>query len=294
MTHQATITDARANFLAALCKMKVLTQDKHGIPNIADSGSKASTLIAQLLCASIGSVPTIKKGSGQHAGKLFEKAVCLFLKETFLRLGHLRPGTWEIVDGTTSKDIEISNFEQYDHLAKLTQVIASDKSLLAALGADYLITPDVVVLRYPVEETALNQPALMVDEMTARLTPLRGINRPKGTRILHASVSCKWTLRSDRAQNARSEALNLIRNRKGRVPHICAVTAEPLPTRIGSLARGTSDLDCVYHIALTELRQAVAELAKDGMYQEQLEELEVLVNGKRLRDLADLPLDLTV
>jgi hypothetical protein len=34
--------------------------------------------------------------------------------------------------------------------------------------------------------------------------------------ILPPTISCKWAVRSDRAQNSRSEALNLIRNRKGR------------------------------------------------------------------------------
>ncbi len=37
---------------------------------------------------------------------------------------------------------------------------------------------------------------------------------------------------SDRAQNTRSEALNLIRNRKGRLPHIVVVTEEPSPSRL--------------------------------------------------------------
>ncbi|MBN1975836.1 MAG: restriction endonuclease, partial [Anaerolineae bacterium] len=33
-------------------------------------------------------------------------------------------------------------------------------------------------------------------------------------------MSCKWTIRSDRGQNPRTEVLNLIRNRKGHLPHI--------------------------------------------------------------------------
>ena len=45
-----------------------------------------------------------------------------------------------------------------------------------------------------------------------------------------------------RSQNTRTEDLNLIRNRKGRLPHVVAVTAEPLPMRIASLALGTGDL----------------------------------------------------
>ena len=108
--------------------------------------------------------------------------------------------------------------------------------------------------------------------------------------ILHASISCKWTMRSDRAQNIRTEGLNLIRNRKGQTPHIAAVTAEPLPTRLASLALGTGDLDCVYHFALPELRQAVEKVGGE----DQLEMLLGMISGKRLRDISDLPFDLAI
>ena len=108
--------------------------------------------------------------------------------------------------------------------------------------------------------------------------------------ILHASISCKWTIRSDRSQNTRTEALNLIRNRKGHTPHIAAVTAEPLPTRIASLALGTGDLDCVYHIALPELQDSITELKNE----DQLDMLQTLIDGKRLRDISDLPFDLAI
>ncbi len=108
--------------------------------------------------------------------------------------------------------------------------------------------------------------------------------------ILHAVVSCKWTLRSDRAQNARSEALNLVRNRKGRLPHVVVVTGEPTPVRISSLALGTGDIDCVYHFALPELLAAVRE--KGGEDTKEL--LDMMIDGKRLKDIADLPLDLAV
>ena len=107
---------------------------------------------------------------------------------------------------------------------------------------------------------------------------------------MHASISAKWTMRSDRAQNSRTEALNLIRNRKGHLPHIVVVTGEPLPSRIASLALGTGDIDCVYHFALPELIAAVEETGRT----EVVETLETLVQGKRLKDISDLPLDLSV
>ena len=107
---------------------------------------------------------------------------------------------------------------------------------------------------------------------------------------MHASVSCKWTIRSDRAQNARSEALNLVRNRKGRLPHVVIVTGEPTPSRIASIALGTGDIDCVYHFALTELRETVAELD----FSDAKDMLDTMIDGKRLRDIADLPIDLVI
>ena len=98
------------------------------------------------------------------------------------------------------------------------------------------------------------------------------------------------TMRSDRAQNSRTEALNLIRNRKGHLPHIVDVTAEPMPNRLASLALGTGDIDCVYHFALYELIRAVKESGSEDA----VETLETLVQCKRLKDISDLPLDLSV
>jgi hypothetical protein len=160
------------------------------------------------------------------------------------------------------------------------------------LGSDYIVSPDIVIGREPLTEKDLNKSLKLVNkkDSVAKLTPLlqQNINSPKP--ILHASISCKWTLRSDRAQNSRTEALNLIRNRKGNLPHIVAVTAEPTATRIASLALGTGDIDCVYHFVLNELRTAVSALRDES----QMDMLDILIDGRRLRDISDLPFDLAV
>lgn len=153
--------------------------------------------------------------------------------------------------------------------------------------------PDIIVSRNPVTDNELNQFDEVVsqtDSDIASRSPLRVANYENPKNILHGSVSCKWSIRSDRAQNTRTEALNLIRNRKGRLPHIVAVTAEPMPTRLAALALGTGDLDCVYHFALPELWQTVVELENE----DQLDMLNVLIDGNRLRDISDLPLDLAI
>ena len=151
-----------------------------------------------------------------------------------------------------------------------------------------LIKPDIIILRETEEDAQINAQERLVDESTTNLASLRKANGGKS--IFHASISCKFTMRSDRAQNSRSEALNLIRNRKGRTPHIVVVTAEPLPSRLASLALGTGDLDFVYHIALPEL---VAAVNKRGSADSK-ESLKIMIEGKRLRDISDLPLDLAV
>ena len=74
------------------------------------------------------------------------------------------------------------------------------------------------------------------------------------------------------------------------LPHIVVVTGEPMPARIASLAMGTGDIDCVYHFALYELIEAVDEIgAEDAM-----ETLKILTEGKRLKDISDLPMDLAI
>ena len=159
------------------------------------------------------------------------------------------------------------------------------------LGNDYMVAPDIVVYRELYEDEEINAGRVYIDDEIAKLSDIRKKNG--GKPILHASVSAKWTMRSDRAQNSRTEALNLIRNRKGRLPHIVVVTGEPLPSRIASLALGTGDVDCVYHFALYELMNAVRDYSWAGR-EDTFETVMNLINGKRLKDISDLPLDLSI
>jgi hypothetical protein len=68
------------------------------------------------------------------------------------------------------------------------------------------------------------------------------------------------------------------------------VTGEPLPSRLASLALGTGDIDCVYHFALPELIASVEALAAE----DSANLVKIMVDGKRLKDICDLPLDLAV
>lgn len=63
-----------------------------------------------------------------------------------------------------------------------------------------------------------------------------------------------------------------------------------MSARIASLALGTGDIDCVYHFALYELVDAVKETGAEDAF----EMLNVLIEGKRLKDISDLPMDLAI
>lgn len=288
MKNKAIIAKARAEFHRQLVERGVLTVDVDGVPSNADKDNKPSCAIAQRLANQIR-VSSGRKLKSQTAGKVFEELVGDFLKDTFPRLQHLRPGSWEISSLGNKNAVKTASFAQYEHLAILARVIRENQELATIVGNDYMVAPDIVIARNLCDDQEINAPNAFVDDTISLRADLRKANG--GNSIMHASVSAKWTMRSDRAQNSRTEALNLIRNRKGHLPHIVVVTGEPLPSRLASLALGTGDLDCVYHFALYELVKAVREYGKDDR-QDLIDQLEMLIEGKRLKDISDLPLDL--
>lgn len=289
----ALITNARFHFHERLFETNTLTLTKAGVASNADTSSRGSKAIAGKIVDILvdehqHTVNTVDKISGQTLGKQFELLTMEFLQETFPHLQNLRPGQWSILQLGNNNRLKTSDFEQYEHLAYLSALTAENAQLAAALGNDYLVAPDVVIYRNLYEDEEINAEQYIVDDEISRMADIRKSNG--GKPLLHASVSAKYTMRSDRAQNSRTEALNLIRNRKGHLPHIVVVTAEPMPNRLASLALGTGDIDCVYHFALYELVRAVKEVGSEDA----VETLETLVQGKRLKDISDLPLDLAV
>lgn len=284
------ITRQRNEFHQALISTGVLSISSDNVASNADSSQKSSKLIAASIAHKLGAVPSsFNKMPGQRVGKSFESLVASFLENTFPLLSSVRPGKWSVENlGSSRGTYQMADYEPYSHLAALAAAVKNDPTLSVVLGNSYSIGPDVVVLRNPETDSQINADRDLVDDESGLLSAIREKfhERP----IAHAVVSCKWTLRSDRAQNARSEALSLIRNRKGRTPHITVVTAEPAPSRLASLALGTGDIDAVYHFALPELIDGVADTRND----EAIEMLRVLVDGKRLKDISDLPLDLAI
>lgn len=226
------------------------------VPNCSDVASAASLVLGAEMLVQLGhSDPNLLPPGTQPAftppkdpGPQLENLVRDHLQVQLPALDATR--RWQVTRG-----LSITAYAQYQHLAALALAIAGDANLRVTLGTDYLITPDVTV-------GLLGTPTL---------TP-----HP----WLHAAVACKWTIRSDRVQNIRHENRNMINHRRGRLPHLVTVTAEPLPSRLASIARGTGEVDVTYHIAYDELAHAVAT---KGQQAQQDEWAEVVGQG-RLRD----------
>lgn len=231
------------------------------VPNTADSHSKASREIAGAMLELLGNPGATAEAAAEYRsapeppkdpGGGLESEVRDYLTVELNRLAPDR--SWNVRRGGI-----VSAFSQYEHLARIQNMIDNDDTgtLATEIGRDYLIAPDVTV-------------AITIEGSLP---------------ILHAAVSCKWTIRSDRVQNIRHEAVILNRHRRGRQPHIVAVTAEPLPTRLASIARGTGEIDALYHVAFHELAQATQAVGTS----QQKATLDELVTQKRLADIAELP-----
>lgn len=282
---------ARKSYYAALLKSGVLRMIARKrpeksllgeFPSNADGDSPTSIAIAQGIFDEIESKTRLgSRLAGQISGGEFVQITRSFVEKAFSGLAALRAGRWDL----NPKRRATFGFERY---YKLSHIAERNAEISALLNKDYVIAPDVLVVRESAPDETISAKQTLVDETIGLRAGIRQHNNKLP--ILHASISCKWTLRSDRAQNARSEALNLIRNRKGRVPHIAVVTGEPLPSRLASLALGTGDIDCVYHFALPELISSVANL----QIEDSIQLVKIMVEGKRLKDIADLPLDLAV
>jgi hypothetical protein len=279
----------RADYHSALCEKTLVIAEtkKHGpAPSNADSSNGPSCAVANGIARRL-EITEGERGVAQTSGNSFESITAAFVRSAFEKLQHLRPGSWTVQQVSSRSRLGIARFSQYAHLSEIHNLIKANRELSAILGRDYSVASDIVVYRDRLSDDALNEFEHIVGDAPGRddLRLASGV-LPN----LHASISCKWTIRSDRAQNSRTEALDLMRKRKGRCPHIVVVTGEPLPSRIASIALGTGDLDCTYHFALPELIQAVGELGQS----EAIDILGMMVEGKRLKDIADLPLDLAV
>ncbi|MEV0363978.1 NgoMIV family type II restriction endonuclease [Nocardia fusca] len=113
---------------------------------------------------------------------------------------------------------------------------------------------------------------------------------PAPVNRLLIGVSSKWTLRTDRAQDCVSQGSKLVSLRRGHMPHYAVLTMEPRPSMLRLVAYGSGSVDCVYHLALQELREAAKVLeARRGLQNWPPRVLlERMVAQGRIRDYCEL------
>ncbi len=259
----------RAN-IQYLFYLNLVKLDENGIPNFADKEKRSSIIIAQLILERLGFHSKSNLESGLGRSFTFQQIIFNSI-EQFLggNYGNNQP-IWLL------KNLEDSFLtENLGSLSRLKEYLL--KNGTPSKDLDLILFPDILLFK-----------------IKDRLSSKANFEKPSlfdiNNFILNACISCKWTIQSSDSKTTSFEVFNLIRNRKGHLPHIVAVTAEPLPTRIASLALGTGDLDCVYHFALDELIEATREVDNEG----QMDMLQILIDGRRLRDISDLPFDLIV
>lgn len=253
------------------------------VPIVADKSNMVSVRIAAELARTLNAGPKLRSRSADFHCNAFRRHCLAFLKATFPLLYGIRPGMWHIEPNKS-----IAEFEQYGHFRKLDRLLQQRPTLRSVFGGNNLTRPDIVIGRQPESDFVLHANARVVDSNSVPHESHRRSNG--GAPLLHASVSCKLTFCPGSPRTKLPEVLNLIRNRKGHMPHVVAVTAEPLPSRLASLCLGTGDLNCVYHVALPELQTAITHCK----YEDALGTLRELIDGRRLKDISDLPLDLAV
>ncbi|PKW14114.1 NgoMIV family type II restriction endonuclease [Saccharopolyspora spinosa] len=223
-----------AYFAKQLLGWKASRKNKLGwslVPNSADVDSAESLRLAAGVLDALGVMSGVPSKVPASPGSPLEQCVETDLKHELPRLDVGRH--WEVRNGAL-----ITEFAQYTHLKAVDALVQENPELRITIGRDYLIRPDV----------------------TVALQDLDVLGSPS---FLHAAVSCKWTIRSDRVQNIRHEYSQMTRHRRGRQPHLVAVTAEPLPSRLASIARGTGEVDAVYHITYEQLDKAVSNIANE-------------------------------
>jgi len=298
-----TLADLRDDFHEALRQDLLGVRQTNGQPRTVPiqghnfpvfSNADGHNVVSVVLCAGVAQrlqvAATPRTGGGSTSGNAFERCTRDFVTDTLDLFAHLHRRQLVTLPGRS-----IGHYAQFEHLGAIQALVQNSPQLQAALGGDYLVKPDILVMFEPFSDADLNAGGAGITPQDETRSPVRAALHT--TPILHASISCKWTMRRDRAQNTRLEALNLVRNRKGRLPHVAAVTMECDPEIVASLCLGTGDIDCVYHGALPELLDAAdvaAQTFTGRAWGRTRDSFARMVDGSRLRDIADLPLDLLV
>ncbi len=273
----------------------------HGKPNTSDASDAegGSVALGRALFEALG-VASDASGSNE-TGLPFAERVTADLMARLVNQG----STYEVVP-----ERPLNAFQQYRHVGALADIeIEPSRDYMRAWAK----------LRTAVERNIAGPPRTtqrlaqlsdaVEDAVQAEVTKRRSamyevgsesllkldvtVTDPRGGRLpqLEVALSLKWTLRTDRAQDCRSQGAKLSALRRGRMPHFAALTMEPRPYMLNLLCGGSGDVDCVYHLHLPALTQAISSLygpMNNKNSRRTIDTFERLVEQRRLRDYDEL------
>ncbi len=247
------VIEVTAPFAAGLCGYRA-----NGNPSTSDNGDAGSIGWGHALFQALG----VAEDSPEIAsvGNVMESAAAT-------HLASLRP---DLIVRQSRAALE---FEQYRHLDvfrrftrnyrgpkdvmdSVVQSLSSFSSasetekIAARLIAAQIAATEDHDLVVQLIDTMPEESMLKIDITVGGLNPER----------LLVALSSKWSLRTDRAQDCVSQGSKLVSTRRGHMPHYAVLTMEPRPAMLKLIAYGSGSVDCVYHAALPELREAAATL----------------------------------
>lgn len=277
-----------APFAAQLCGFR------DSRPNTSDKNDAMSIELGHAMFRQLGVEPDVPAPEG--VGASMERLIVDDLAQR-------RP------DLFIGRSLSASHFSQYEHLAAIAAA-RSRKSPTDAVDALAVIDQVVEALHGdPGKGWLVQRVQLVQGELAAGASLIDGLldNLPTESMLnmdiviaeapppsdLGIALSSKWTLRTDRAQDCISQGNKLVSLRRGRMPHFAAITMEPRPAMLRLLADGSGSVDCVYHLDLPALSNAIADLEKSrsgrhGATWSPRVTFDRLVRQRRLRDYDDL------
>lgn len=278
-----------APFASSLCGYR------DGRPNTSDKGDTGSIALGKVFFEAM-EIPADAEPPAEAVGNLMARMMSTDLQNA---LKHEAPHL------VVEPERAFTKFEQFSHLnaarelrgdmaREVTQAVDDLRrfSTRAALDEDTRekLTEHLDRIRFEITSTEerrrellnlLGEESLLKLDITISREVDNPINPTLPLQHLVAGLSLKWTLRTDRAQDCRSQGAKMAALRRGRMPHFAAVTMEPRPSMLALLGRGSGDVDCVYHLHLPALSAAIEEYCS-GTHRRA--RLAIRDNFRRLRD----------
>lgn len=245
--------------------------DAMGVPTGTSAPSGVDKKMSQLLAADLGS-----RVSGTGLEVLPERPLESFAQ--FRHIGVLRNFQAEPSPGVTKAVKRLRAFAMRSVTTPPRTVTKRD-TLFDEL--DQALADETAIRRQIIDD--LGEESLLGLDVTA--------SRPQATGLPHleAGFSLKWSLRTDRAQDPRSQGAKMSALRRGRMPHFAAVTMEPRPYMLRILGGGSGEVDVVYHLDLPSLATALEKTTTGRpRRRETRDQFRRLVDQRRLLDYDDL------